>query len=203
MSGLAAVLAGVAFIFAELLTPLVAAEGFREAAFSLSGVASTNVFFIQSLLTLFGGALLLGGLVGLYARQSEDAGKLGTIGFLFAFVGTVLITGDFYANTFVTPLVDLGHPELLDSPYGGVLRFWLPLEFGFLTLAWILLGVATLRARVYPRGASWLLLVGAVVALLPLPYVNIIFDAAVAWLGIALMKPSALSTPARRHLRRA
>jgi hypothetical protein len=43
------------------------------------------------------------------------------------------------------------------------------------------------------------LLVGAVAALLPLPYVNIIFDAAVVWLGIALMKQSALSTLSHRQ----
>jgi hypothetical protein len=200
MSGLAAVLAGGTFIFAELLTPIVAVEGFREATLSVSVVASSNAFFLQSLLTWFAGALLLVALFGLYARQSEGAGKLGVIGFLFAFFGTVLITGDFYANTFVTPLVDLGHPELLDSPYSGVLQFWLPLEFGFLTLGWILFAVATLRARIYPRGASWLLLAGAVVALLPLPYVNIIFDAAVVWLGITLMKQSASAAPSRRHL---
>ncbi len=79
---------------------------------------------------------------------------------------------------------------------------WLPVEFGFLTLTWLLFAVATLRARVYPSWATRLLLVGAIVALVPLPYVNILFDAAVAWLGIALMKRAALPL-SRRHRRAA
>lgn len=33
---------------------------------------------------------LLGGLVGLYAKQSEAAGRLGFVGFLVAFLGTAL-----------------------------------------------------------------------------------------------------------------
>jgi hypothetical protein len=52
--------------------------------------------------------------------------------------------------------------------------------------------VATVRARVYPRGASWLLLGGAVLALLPLPLVNIVFETALVWLGLALLKGSGI-----------
>jgi hypothetical protein len=148
--------------------------------------------------------MLLRALVGFYARQSEDAGRLAAIGFLFAFVGTVLIKGDFYANTFATPLVDLRHPELLDSPYGGVLQFWCPLDFEFLALARILFGVATRCARICSRGrrgCCWLERSSRCCRGL-MCLCEIIFDMAVAWLGIALMKQSALSAPARRHLRR-
>ena len=201
ISGLAAVVAGVTFIIAELLTPFVAPI-LSEAYRNVGTVALTDAFFAQSLLTLFGGAVLLGGLVGLYARQSHAAGSLGMVGFLLAFFGTVLVTGDFYANTFITPLLALGNYEFLGGPFAGVLRLWLPREFGFLAAAWLLFALATVRAGVYPKGASWLLLVGAVVALLPLPYVNIAFDAAIAWLGMALMRQRT-SPASRRHLRRA
>lgn len=201
VSGLAAVVAGVTFIIAELLTPFVA-PNLSEAYRNVGTVALTDAFFAQSLLTLFAGAALLGGLVGLYARQSRSAGSLGTVGFLLAFFGTVLVTGDFYANTFITPLLALGNYEFLGGPLAGVLKLWFPMEFGFLAAAWLLFALATVRARVYPRGASWLLLVGALVALLPLPYVNIVFDAAIAWLGMALTKQTT-SLSSRRHLRRA
>jgi hypothetical protein len=201
VGGLAAVVAGVTFIIAELLTPVVA-PNLSEAYRNVGTVALTDAFFAQSLLTLFAGATLLGGLVGLYAHQSQAAGSLGKAGFLLAFFGTVLVTGDFYANTFVTPLLAIGNYEFLGGSSAGVLRLWLPMEFGFLAAAWLLFALATVRARVYPRGVSWLLLVGAVVALLPLPYVNIVFDAAIVWLGIALMRPGT-SPSSRRHLRRA
>jgi hypothetical protein len=164
MSGLAAVVGGGAFIVAELLTPLVVPD-LSETYLNVATVAFTNAFFAQSLLTLFGGAVLLGGLVGLYARQTQATGRLGTVGFLVAFFGTMLVTGDFYANTFVTPLLAIGNYEFLESTSAGVLRLWFPTEFGFLGAAWLLFAVATVRARVYPRGVAWLLLVGAVLAL--------------------------------------
>src|SRR5829696_1828192 len=196
-SGWAAALAGAFFIIAEALTPITLFTN-PEA---LSRVALTDRFVVQSMLTFLAAMLSLAGLVGLYAFQSREAGRLGAIGFPIAFFVTALMLGDFYANTFVTPALAIGVPNALDVHNAGVLLFWLPLEFGFLALAWFPFAVATLRAGVYPRGAAWLLVVGALVALVPLPYVNVPFDAAVAWLGIALMRRSASPSPPR-YLRR-
>jgi hypothetical protein len=95
-------------------------------------------------------------------------------------------------------LVAVGAPVVLNGTFAGVLRLWLPLAFGFLALTWVLFAVATVRAKAYPRGAAWLLLVGVVIALVPLPYVNVVFDAAVAWLGIALVQRSASPLSFRR-----
>ena len=53
-------------------------------------------------------------------------------------------------------------------------------------LGWLLFGVATLRARVYPRWAAILLIVGAVLLGLPVPGLEIVLAVAVAWLGFAL-----------------
>jgi hypothetical protein len=191
-SGWAAALAGAFFIIAEVLTPITLFTN-PEA---LSRVALTDRFVVQSMLTFLAAMLLLAGLIGLYAFQSREAGRLGALGFPIAFFVTALMLGDFYANTFVTPALAIGVPNALDVHNAGVLVFWLPLEFGFLALAWFPFAVATLRAGVYPRGAAWLL-----VALVPLPYINVPFDAAVAWLGIALMKRSASPSP-RQRLRR-
>jgi hypothetical protein len=54
---------------------------------------ATGVFFAQQMLFLPGAVVLLGGLVGLYAKQSEAAGRLGFVGFLVAFLGTALPWG--------------------------------------------------------------------------------------------------------------
>jgi hypothetical protein len=113
-------------------------------------------------------------------------------GFVLAFLGTALVVGDFYANTFITPLVALEAPNFLDNPLAGVLQVWLPFDFVLLAASCLVLCVATVRARVYPRGASWLLLGGAVLALLPLPLVNIVFETALVWLGLALLKGSGI-----------
>jgi len=189
MSGLALVLAGAMFVVAELISLSVLAQGDVD---DLRQIAGTNSFFLQSFSTLVGGIFLLGGLVGLYVRQSEAAKKLGVAGFVLAFLGTALVVGDFYANTFITPLVALEAPNFLDNPLAGVLQVWLPFDFVLLAASCLVLCVATVRARVYPRGASWLLLGGAVLALLPLPLVNIVFETAWVWLGLALLKGSGI-----------
>ncbi len=198
ISGLALMLAAAMFVVAEMLAFSIFLR--EEDASDLRSFATSNTFILQSLLTLFAGILLLGGLVGLYVNQSEAAGKLGLVAFFLAFLGTALVTGDFYVNTVVTPMVAMEVPAFLDNPLSGFVQMWLPFSFGVLALSWLLLGVTTVRTRVYPRGASWLLLIGAVVALAPLPLDNLPFDAALAWLGFALLKER--ETPRRRSTSR-
>src|SRR4028118_536004 len=185
LNGFALVLAAVVFAVAEVIAFSIFARG---GDYDLAEVASSGAFFLQSFLTLFAGTLLLGGLVGFYLRQSQAAGRLGLVGFLIAFFGTAFVVGDFHANTFVTPLVAQGAPAFLDDPLSGMMQVWLPFSFGFLAFSWLLLAVVTLRAGVYPRGTSWFLLVGAVLALVPFPLANLPFYAALAWVGLRLLR---------------
>ena len=196
LNGFALVLAAAVFAVAEVISFSIFAA--RGEDYDLAEVATSGAFFLQSLLTLFAGTLLLGGLVGFYLRQSEPAGRLGLIGFLLAFFGTAFVVGDFYANTFVTPLVALGAPAFLDDPLSGILQAWLPFSFGLLAFSWLLLAVATLRARVYPRGPSWFLLVGAVLALIPFPLANLPFYGALAWAGLHLLRVRYVAPAGRR-----
>src|SRR5829696_3956626 len=151
LSGSALVMAAALFTVAEVISFYIFAD--QGEAYDLREIALTSAFFLQSLLTLFAGALLLGGMVGLYVRQSEAAGRLGVIGFLLAFFATVFVEGDFYANTFVTPLLAQDAPALfMNSPLAGILQVWLPFDFVVLALGWLVLAASTVRARVYPRG---------------------------------------------------
>jgi hypothetical protein len=184
------------FAIAEMLAFTIIVKA--GAAYDLKQVAQTGTFFVQSLLTFVAGGLLLGGMVGLYIRQCEAAGKLGLVGFVSAFFGTVLVEGDFYANTFITPLVAQEAPAFLDNPLSGFLQVWLPFDFMLLAFSWLMLAVATVRAHVYPRAASWFLLAGALVALVPLPLVNVPFDAALVWLGLGLLTARVADVPRRR-----
>jgi hypothetical protein len=196
LSGLALVLAAAMFAIAEMLAFTIFVKA--GAAYDLKQVAQTGTFFVQSLLTFVAGGLLLGGMVGLYIRQCEAAGKLGLVGFVSAFFGTVLVEGDFYANTFITPLVAQEAPAFLDNPLSGFLQVWLPFDFMLRAFSWLMLAVATVRAHVYPRAASWFLLAGALVALVPLPLVNVPFDAALVWLGLGLLTAKVADVPRRR-----
>lgn len=188
--GLAAMAAGVLLLTAELLELLT---GFGDEPFS--ELALTGLFFFQQALYLLGMMLLLVGLVGLYARQSETAGPLGLIGFLVAFVGTVFFAGFFFANLFVAPALAVGAPEFLDL--GRLPGF--PLALYTYAVGWLLFGLASLRARVYPRAPVILLTVGAAIDLLAAPFTGVVIDVAFAWLGFSLF--SGRDAPATRSLR--
>jgi hypothetical protein len=163
--GMAAVVAGTLSIVVDLI--VLSVFGFGQ---SFGAALASSVLLFRSAVAPLATALLLLGLVGLYARQSEATGVPGLISFLVAFVGSVLaqsfILGDLLAN-----------------------------------LGWALFGVSCLRARVYPRVASTLLIIGAVgtgvASALPrgepgsvLMYAvigaDIILNAAIAWLGFNL-----------------
>ncbi len=151
-SGLAAMVGGALFVIFELLDLynfFVVEENFSE-------VAATAPWVAEALLNLLGTVLLLFGLFGLYARQSEAAGHLGLVGFLVAFLGTALVAGVSWGDVFVVPILADAAPEVLDAgPPLGII-----LSFGVFTVGWVLFGLATLRARVYPRVAAVLLMVG-------------------------------------------
>jgi hypothetical protein len=175
LAGLAALSSGVLAAMGDLLGLVVDLENPQSAT-----TASHAVVF---LLYLISTALLLLGLVGLYISQSEAVGVLGLVGFLVAFLGTVLLTGTLWFELFITPTLAAVAPELLAAELGRP-GFILMVLLG--AVGWVLFGVATLRAGVYPRWAAILLIVGGVIAFLPVPLVGIIFSVTVAYLGFLL-----------------
>jgi hypothetical protein len=167
LAGLAALASGVLSAIGDLLTLVVSRQDPQSA---------TTTSYTVDLLYLLSTALLLLGLVGLYTSQSRATGLLGLVGFLTAFLGTVLLVGTLWFEVFVTP-------ELAESELGQT-GYLLMLLVG--AVGWVLFGVATLRARVYPRWAAILLIVGGVIAFLPIPLVGIVFSVTVAYLGYLL-----------------
>lgn len=173
--GLAALVSGVVSIAGDLLRLFVDVEDARS--------ATSAPYALVFLLYLIGTALLLLGLVSLYAGQSEAAGILGLVGFLTTFFGTVMLVGALWFELFITPALAARAPELAEAEL-GLVGFILVFFFG--VLGWLLFGAATLRARVYPRWSAVLLMAGGVVAFVPVPLAGIAFSLAVAWLGFVL-----------------
>ncbi|HZB84645.1 MAG TPA: hypothetical protein VE288_17560 [Rubrobacteraceae bacterium] len=172
----------------------------------LAAVVAGLLFLVDSLINLFvllagrdpstvvasavvgqiAGAVLLFGLVGLYFRRSEELGIAGLIGFLLAFFCTAYTLA---GNVWANLLAELG---------------------------WALFGIACLQARVYPRAAAILLVVGALLSAVFLALLlgqlrgvlgylavaaSIVFDVAVVWLGFNLfMGRSEERSPVRRVL---
>ena len=186
IGGLVAVVAGALLLLADLWNLLL--EVFVGGTENFSEFAVTTSWTVLSATYLVGGLLLLVALVGLYAYQSEAAGTLGLVGFLAALVGTGLLVGMMWALAFVVPSAAIEAPAFLDAEQSAG-----PLDMGFMlsiivfALGWALFGVATLRARVFPRVAAIVLIVGALLTVLPLPATTLVIDVAVAWLGLSLL----------------
>jgi uncharacterized membrane protein len=55
-------------------------------------------------------------------------------------------------------------------------------------LSWAPFGVAMLRTRTYPRVATILLIIGALLTIVPLPATGFVIEAALIWLGVICLK---------------
>ncbi len=188
LGGLAAVMAALLLLTTDIIDDYHI-DAYRTAELNREFLTSGTHAFQSALRMIVFVLLLPLGLVGLYARQAEAAGPLGLLGFVVAFAGTVLVAGFVWVDTFVAPELATSPPRLIEAgpPPGRSLSF---LVFG---IGWALFGIASLVGRVYPSRAAILLIIGAIIGtvlnltLLPVPLGRLPFDAAVAWLGVALL----------------
>lgn len=152
-SGMACIVAGSLMVAATLVHPsretpeIILAQELRLVAAHWLGTFSY-------------GFLLLG-LPGLYAAQSERAGRLGLMSFLMLFFGTLFFA---VSNNygFIAPVLAAGAPAMLDAinAYPPVMTLNGLLILGFF-LGFILFGIATLRARVLPPQTGILMIIGS------------------------------------------
>ena len=152
-SGIACILAGLLLTLATLIHPS------RE---------TPEIILEQELrlvaahwLTTFSFGFLLLGLPGLYAAQSERAGRLGLVGFLMLFFGTLFFAVSNHYG-FIAPVLAAQAPAMLDAinAYPPVIALNGLLAVGFF-LGFIFFGIATLRARVLPRQTGILMIIGS------------------------------------------
>ena len=188
-SGLASLAGGLLFIIHTVAESLVVEDR------PLSEAAATSPWLV-----IEGGivvtAVFVGfGLVGLYARQAQRAGRLGLIAFVVAFIGVLLVTGSVWSEAFLAPWLARTAPELLDSGSADSVLAAVWLSYLLFSLGWFLFGLASLRAGVLSRGAAILLLIGAVVPVvlggLDIPLGSVLFGAALAWAGYELWSGTA------------
>jgi hypothetical protein len=123
--------------------------------------------------------------VGLYARQARQAGRFGLAAFLIAFAGLSLSFGGNWAYAFAAPELAKAAPGVLDNPtaFSSVLSAGLMVSYLLGVAGWLLMGVATLTARVLPRWPAVTMIVSIILVgvMLPLfgslsPAVKILFN---------------------------
>lgn len=155
-----------------------------------SQVMLTGPWFIIQILGLVALALITLGLVGMYACQAQQAGTLGLVAFVMTFSGMLMVFGLSWGEPFLGPLVAEQAPGLLSAEPSGGLAVGSILSIVLFALGWLLLGLASLRARTLPRGAAALLIIGALLSFvltsLNLPLWSVVLGAALIWIGYAL-----------------
>lgn len=183
-AGLAGVVSGALTVVTDIV--LWAALGDQPS----SAIAASSTFFVIMTLQLLAAYLAFLALVGLYARQATESGGLGLTSFVIASLGTALLIGALWAGAFLFPALAGLAPESLDAfeaaPSGTVAAGWISGEIIFV-LGWILFGIASLRAKVFPSLAAWLLILATVVMLVldlvGLLASGVVFGVALGWLG--------------------
>ena len=179
-SGLALLLGAVLFIVGNIL--------------SFAGAPLTPLWLVMIGVWIRGMVLLLLRLPGIVARQAKQSGWLGFFGFLLTFLGWFLLTS-FYVgdDLIISPWLDALAPHVYAqwfvNPAVGVS---LHVANSLLGGGGVLLGMATMRARVFPRWPG-LLLIAAVVDLGSFVIGNLTSVAAglvalgLGWMGYALL----------------
>jgi hypothetical protein len=152
--------------------------------------------------------LAIFGFVGLYLRQRVETGALGLVGFVLAVAGCALLVADTLAEAFLLPVIAANQPPRpladwldLSGPLAGAVVVSLVSLLTY-TAGFVLLGIATERAGVFPRRAGALLAVAAILSngefFGPVGFITyvgagILLGVTLAWLGTALWQTSSQS----------
>ena len=192
-SGLSAMAAGIIFVVTQPLHPPDVLSAVTTPRWAIIHIFSTAMCFL---------ALL--GITGLYARQVEEAGWLGLVGYIVFSLFWALQTPYSFVEAFLLPQLTAAEPNVVQGWLAmivgpargmnlGALATVYQLSSVLYILGGLLFGIATLRAGILSRWAAGLLtvapLVAPVGALLPGELVRIAavpMGIALAWLGYAL-----------------
>ena len=194
LAGVSAMVTGLSIIIIGMFHPLNIPSAVTTATW-------VNVHIFATALGFFG----LFGMAGLYARQVEESGWLGLIGFLLFSAWMTLVCGFSFVEAFIEPRLVTESPAFIASLMGMFTSMPSEIDLGILPTLWtisglliilgpLLFGIATFRARVLPRWAGGLLALVAVLVpvggMVPPEYqakfIMIPLGLAVAWLGYAL-----------------
>jgi hypothetical protein len=166
----------------------------------LAETAASPLFVWRQSVSALAALGLLFGAVGLHLRQAARAGRFGALAFALAFLGGALLFAMEWGEVFVVHPLAVGAPQALaalEPAHGpGLYDIGSMIAFSAFALGWILLAIATLRARVLPRPAAWLVigglfatpLLGAVLHVWGAVAGNAILGAGWFWLGLKVAR---------------
>ena len=119
-----------------------------------------------------------------YTRQAREAGSFGLIALFAAIVGTFTLGADMWFEGFATPWLLEVFPQLLTAERTTIWVIGYLSSYVLFALGWVLFGLASLRARVFPVPISVALTIGGLIGFLAAgPPWGAALGLALAWLG--------------------
>jgi hypothetical protein len=138
---------------------------------------------------------LLVALVAAYSWEADEAGMFGVLGFLTAVVGTMFLAGDLWFEAFAVPWLGDVAPAALHAA-GGTLVIGAFTSYVLFAVGWLLFGLASIRARVFPVPISIAIVVGGIIGFqAALPPFAIPLAVAMGWLGAWMIRRAAVAKP--------
>ena len=114
------------------------------------------VFQIGGVVYLVGFLLLMLALIGAYGWGLHKApGRFGVIAVVTAIVGTMLLGGDLWFETFAVPWLADVAPASLDTDPTTLIAIGAIFSYLSFAVGWALFGIANYRARVFPAAICY------------------------------------------------
>jgi hypothetical protein len=124
-----------------------------------------------------------------YDRQAREAGTFGLVALCAAIVGTVNLGADMWFEGFAVPWLAGVVPEILTAERTMFWKVGYLSSYVLFSLGWVLFGLASLRARVFPRLISLAIVVGGAIGFLAAqPPYGIALGLALLSLGIWMVR---------------
>jgi hypothetical protein len=167
-------------------------------------VATVNSITYKITMTgyVIGFFALMVALVALYQRQALQAGTFGVVALCAAIAGTMDMAGNMWFDGFVVPWIADVMPQTLAAPKRGTLVIAALSSYLLLPLGWLLFGIASFRAGVYPRILCVAIMIGGLISYgAGLPPYGIPLALAVAAVGVwCLVHPERRSVETTERL---
>ena len=109
---------------------------------------------------------LLMALFAAYARQAREAGRFGFVALFAATLGTFTLGADMWFEGFAVPWLIEVVPRLLDLEKTNIWVIGYFSSFVLFAVGWVLFGLASLGARVFPLTISVAITVGGLIGFL-------------------------------------
>jgi hypothetical protein len=155
-AGWLSIAAGVIFLIAQIVMWMFDQRMNLE-------TAQNPIFIAAKIVLLAGFIVLMFALIAVHGLQAPKAGRLGSAALAVAIVGTMMLAGDLWFESFAVPWLAAGPgAQGLTSTPSITFALGAIASYVLFAAGWTLFGIASLRARVFPLVIAIVIIIGGI-----------------------------------------